>query len=174
MSLTEGYVQVYTGDGKGKTTAALGLALRAAGAGLRVFIGQFVKGEHCSEHDALGRFAELVTVRRYGSGHFIMGEPSPDERRRAALGWDEARKVVLSAEYDVVILDEVCVAVALGVVASDELLELVRHKPSTVELVLTGRGAPPELVEAADLVTQMRAVKHYHAKGVTARRGIEK
>jgi len=174
MKTNKGYVHVYTGDGKGKTTAALGLALRAVGAGMRVFIGQFVKGQCCSEHDALARFGTQVTVRRYGSSHFIMGGPSPEERRLAADGWAEVRAVVESNEYELVILDEACVALGLGLLALDEVLALVRRRPQSVEMVMTGRGAPQELVDEADLVTEMREIKHYHRQGVAARRGIEK
>ncbi len=168
-----GCVQVYTGDGKGKTTAALGLALRAAGAGLRVFIAQFLKGRHSSELDALERFGDLIAVRQYGTGRFIRGEPTAEDVEAARSGLREAKDAVFSGDYAVVVLDEVNVAAHLGLFPVDELLALIEARPEPVELVLTGRDAAPSVLARADLVTEMRAVKHYHAAGVQARRGID-
>jgi cob(I)alamin adenosyltransferase len=168
-----GYVQIYTGEGKGKTTAALGLALRAAGAGLKVFIGQFLKGRRCSEHDALERFGKQVTVRQYGRETFVMGEPDEEDIRRAREGMAEASEVEASGLFDVVILDEVFAAVKLGLIDRDSVADLVRAKHPGVELVLTGREAPTEIVDMADLVSDIQAVKHYHDSGVPARKGIE-
>lgn len=170
----KGYVHVYTGDGKGKTTAALGLALRAAGAGLRVFVAQFLKAQEYSELAALARFADLVTVHQYGTGRFVRGRPTVEDRERAAAGFAEAEAAVLAGRHELVILDEVNVAVRYGLVPLEELLALIRAKPEGVELVLTGRHADPALIEAADLVTEMRAVKHYFREGVGARVGVEK
>ncbi len=167
------YVQVYTGDGKGKTTAALGLALRAAGAGLRVFIAQFVKGMAYSELASLDRFADLVTVRQYGLCSFIRGTPAPEDIAAAREGLGEARAAVASGRYDVVILDEANIATHFGLFAVDDLLEVVDLAAGNVEIVITGRRADPRVLERADLVTEMREVKHYYAKGVAARRGIE-
>lgn len=172
--MRKGYVQVYTGHGKGKTTAAFGLALRAAGAGLRVFIGQFIKKRKCSEHAAVERFGDLLRVRQYGRG-FIMGrKPSPADARAAREGYEEIKGVLLSKDYDVVIMDEANVAVHYGLITVEDLLELISLRPRSVELVITGRYADPKVVKAADLVTEMREVKHYREKGVEARRGIEK
>ena len=168
-----GCVQVYTGDGKGKTTAALGLALRAAGAGLHVFIAQFIKGIHSSELDALQRYSDLITIRQYGRGGFIRKEPEPEDIEAAEKGLAEARAAIESGEYDVVILDEANVAVHFGLFGVEELLALLDVRPEQVELVITGRKAPAELIARADLVTEMREVKHYYAAGVAARRGIE-
>ena len=169
----KGYVQVYTGDGKGKTTAALGLALRAAGAGLRVFIAQFAKGTHTSELDALARFADLVTVHRYGTGRFVRGTPTDEDLRVAREGLDEVRRILLAGQHDLVILDEANVATHLRLLPVDDMLTLIDSRPEHIELVLTGRNADPRVVEAADLVTEMHKVKHYFDAGVPARKGIE-
>jgi cob(I)alamin adenosyltransferase len=167
------YVQVYTGDGKGKTTAALGLALRAAGAGLRVFIAQFVKGIAYSELASLARFADLVTVRQFGLRCFIQGAPTPEDVAAAREGLRETREAVASGRWDVVILDEANIATHFGLFTVEELLEVVDLAAGRVEIVVTGRRADPRLIERADLVTEMREVKHYFADGVPARRGIE-
>ena len=169
-----GYVQVYTGDGKGKTTAALGLALRSAGAGLRVFIAQFAKGRASAERAALGRFRDLVALRYCGGRAFLGGEPGREDVRLARRGFREARDAVMSAQYAVVILDEANVATRFGLLSVDDLLGLIDGKPREVELVITGRWADPRVVAKADLVTEMRDVKHYFVRGVPARRGIER
>ena len=166
-------MQVYTGEGKGKTTAALGLALRACGSGLRVVLVQFAKGRPSGELAALARFADLVTVRQFGREGFILGEPEPEDRELARAGWREARRAAGDGGYDLLILDEIGIALHYGLVDTAEVLALVRDKPAGLELVLTGRRMPGEILQAADLVTEMREVKHYHARGVPARRGIE-
>jgi cob(I)alamin adenosyltransferase len=167
------YVQVYTGDGKGKTTAALGLALRAAGAGLRVFIAQFAKGMAYSELASLARFADLITVRQYGLRCFIRGAPKPEDIAAAREGLIEAREAVASGRFDMVILDEANIATHFGLFTAEELLEVVELAAGRIEIVITGRRADPRVIERADLVTEMREVKHYYTKGVPARRGIE-
>lgn len=169
----KGYVQVYTGNGKGKTTAALGLALRAAGAGLRVFIGQFAKGRPYSEIKSLGRFDDLITLRQYGSGCFIFGEPRQEDRDAAARGLAEIREAVSSGRYDVVILDEANIATFYNLVNIEELLAVIDQRPPHVELILTGRNAHEQILSRADLITEMLEVKHYYAAGVEARDGIE-
>ena len=169
-----GYVQVYTGDGKGKTTAALGLALRAAGAGAKVFIAQFVKGRPTSELTALSRFPDLITIKQYGREHFIIGEPAPEDIEVAEEGLEEARQAIASGDYPLVILDEANVAVALELFSAEALLAVVNAKPEHVEIVITGRNADQRIVDRADLVTEMRQVKHYYKQGVTARSGIDK
>jgi cob(I)alamin adenosyltransferase len=168
-----GYVQVYTGDGKGKTTAALGLAFRAAGAGLRVFVAQFAKCGLYSEVVALRRFSDAVTLRQYGRGGWLRGAGDAEDARLAREGLAEVRRAVTGGRYDVVILDEADIAVYFGLFAVEDLLELIDAKPDAVELVITGRGADPRIVERADLVTEMREVKHYYRQGVMARKGIE-
>ena len=173
--MEKGYVHVYTGDGKGKTTAALGLALRAAGAGLKVWICQFVKGYEYSEHVALKRFEDLIKITQFGRSCFIEKEPDPEDINIARLGLEEAEKVIVSGEYRIVILDEACIALHFNLFTTEELLDVVNKKPQNVELIITGRNAPQELIDAADLVTEMREVKHYYTytKGVQARKGIE-
>jgi len=169
-----GYVHVYTGEGKGKTTAALGLALRAAGAGWRVFIGQFAKAADTSELNALGRFADRITVRQFGSGRFLHGRPKDEDLDAAGRGMAEARTALNSGDYALVILDEANTGPMLDLFDPEDLLELIAEKPPQVELVLTGRWADPRVVERADLVTEMREVKHYYHAGVAARAGIER
>ena len=169
-----GYVQVYTGDGKGKTTASFGLALRAAGAGLPVFIGQFAKGTHYSELDAFRRFSDLIELRQFGAGGFIRGQPSDEDRAAAAEGLAEVRRVFAAGRHRLVIMDEANIATHFGLFSVAELLALIEEKPANVELVLTGRRADPRIVARADLVTEMREIKHYYTAGVQARRGVEK
>jgi cob(I)alamin adenosyltransferase len=169
----KGCVQVYTGNGKGKTTAALGLALRARGAGLRVFFGQFIKGRDYSEIRALRDSLPEVTVEQFGRGHFIRGIPAPEEIAAARHGLDRLREVLTGGRYDVVIADEACAAVQAGLFTEDELLALLDIRPPTVEFVLTGRDAGPRLQARADLVTEMRCVKHYYEAGLDGRPGIE-
>ncbi len=170
----KGYVQVYTGDGKGKTTAAIGLAVRAVGAGLKVFIGQFVKGMEYSELKALERFAPQLLVRQYGRKSFVHNKPTDEDFRLAREGYEDIRRAINSQQYDVVILDEANIAVYFSLLTVDDLLALIDGKPDAVELVFTGRKADPRLLERADLVTEMKEVKHYYQKGIVARDGIEK
>ncbi len=170
----KGYVHVYTGEGKGKTTAALGLAIRAAGAGHKVFIAQFVKGGRYSEHNALERFDDLITVEQFGLGRFIYGAPSGSDVEAARRGLEKIKGVLVSGAYQLVILDEANIALYYNLFTAGELVELIDSRSEGTELVLTGRHAPPEIMEKADLVTEMKAVKHYYKDGVKARIGIEK
>ncbi|MCK5338469.1 MAG: cob(I)yrinic acid a,c-diamide adenosyltransferase [Bacteroidales bacterium] len=169
----KGYVQVYTGNGKGKTTAALGLAVRAVGAGMKVFIGQFVKGMHYSELDVINSNLESITVRQYGRDCFIINEPTFEDKEAAQDGFERIRQIVHAGKHELVILDELNIAIYYGLISLDEVLRLIKDKPSHVELVITGRYAPDELLEAADLVTEMKEMRHYYQKGVQARKGIE-
>ena len=169
----QGFVQVYTGDGKGKTTAALGLALRAAGAGLRVYFGQFIKNADYSEIKALARFADCITVRQFGRGCFLLTEPAPEDRAAARRALEGLSEALTSGDYDLVIADEANVAVTLGLIEANDLVSLIDLRPEQVELVLTGRGAPEAVLARADLVTEMRCVRHYYDRGVLARPGIE-
>jgi cob(I)alamin adenosyltransferase len=172
--MRKGYIQVYTGNGKGKTTAALGLALRAAGAGLNVYFAQFIKNRITSEHKALAKFQDHITVKQFGKG-FILGEkPSRADMLAARDGYEEIKNLLTKKQYDVVILDEANVAVRYGLLTAQDLLELMALKPGGVELIITGRYAEEKVMQAADLVTEMREVKHYWKQGVQARRGIEK
>ena len=169
---TRGYVQVYTGDGKGKTTAALGLCLRAAGAGLRVLLAQFVKGMPYAEHAALARLADRIVVRRFGRGCFIRDAPEQADIDAARAGLAEVRRA-LEQGFALVVLDEANIATHFGLLDVQELIDLCDRRPPQVELVFTGRRAHPALLARADLVTEMREVKHYYASGVEARTGIE-
>ncbi|MBC2888995.1 cob(I)yrinic acid a,c-diamide adenosyltransferase [Gordonibacter massiliensis (ex Traore et al. 2017)] len=171
--MDEGKVQVYTGNGKGKTTAAVGLAVRAAGAGLRVYFGQFMKNNETGELAALRALGNRVVVEQYGTGGEIAAPDPQADARATQAGLKRAREALLGGRYDVVVLDEANVADALGYLDAGALLELVRERPRDVELVLTGRGAGGDIRAAADLVTEMREVKHYFRDGVPARRGIE-
>lgn len=172
--LSRGYVQVYTGDGKGKTTAALGLALRASGHGMHTYIGQFMKGQQYGELDAL-RNHPLITIEQYGDLRCIRREEVTSEHvSQAQRGLERARVAMLSGGYDIVVLDEANVAIWFGLLAVEDVLAFIDGKPERVEVVLTGRRAPQELVDRADLVTEMREVKHYYAQGVLARDGIER
>ncbi|MBL7226222.1 MAG: cob(I)yrinic acid a,c-diamide adenosyltransferase [Proteobacteria bacterium] len=169
-----GRVHVYTGDGKGKTTAALGLALHAAGAGLKVYVAQFVKGAEYSELKALVRLSDLITTKQYGLGFFVNREPNKKDFRAAREGLKEVRGIICSGVYDVVILDEANIATYYDLFSVDDLLDVIRAKPERIELVITGRMADPLVIEAADLVTEMKEIKHYYDNGVRARIGIEK
>ena len=169
----KGYVQVYTGDGKGKTTAALGLALRAAGCGLKVFIAQFCKKRICGEHIALKRFNNLITIKRYGSEKFIKGKPLLKDIRNAQKGLLESSSAMFSGKYDMVILDEVNDAAALGLIDVESITDIIEFKPDEVEIVITGRNAHRKIAQRADIVTEMREIKHYYKNGVKARTGIE-
>lgn len=171
--MMKGYVQVYTGDGKGKTTAALGLALRAAGAGLKVFIAQFIKGVESSEIKALERFADQIVIKQYGRGCFIRESPGAEDRKLAAAALTEVEEIMLGGNYQMIILDEIIIAAHISLIPLERLIALIAKKPGGVELVMTGRSANPRIIEMADLVTEMREVKHYYKKGVEARVGIE-
>lgn len=172
--LSEGKVQVYTGNGKGKTTAALGLMLRAAGAGMEIYFGQFMKTGNTSEARALREFLSgAVTMEQYGSGEELSG---PDRERDAACaraGYDKARAALVSGQYDLVVLDEILVAEHLGLLAVDDLLRLMDGRPAHTELVFTGRWAAEAVCQRADLVTEMGEVRHYFQSGLPARTGIE-
>ena len=169
----KGYVQVYTGDGKGKTTAALGLAMRAAGAGLKVFILQFVKGMEYSEIKALEKYSHHITLKQYGRDCFIYREPEKEDIEAAKTGLKEAGDIIASGNYDVVILDEANIATYYNLFSVDELLELIDGKPDHVEIVITGRRADQRIIDRADLVTEMKELKHYYWEGIKARKGIE-
>jgi cob(I)alamin adenosyltransferase len=172
----KGYVQVYTGNGKGKTTAALGLALRAAGYGRRVYIGQFLKGQHYGELISVRKLAPLITIEQFGRKGFVHVTENPDDEdiTRAKKGLQTCLKAMLSRKFSIIVLDEISVALHFHLLTEKEVLDVLAQKPEEVEVVLTGRYAPPSLIKRADLVTEMKEKKHYYAKGVRARLGIEK
>jgi cob(I)alamin adenosyltransferase len=172
-----GCLQVYTGDGKGKTTAAFGLALRAVGRGLKVFIGQFMKGSEYGELSGAALSGGLIQVEQFGSSTCItmLEKPAEVDVELAHRGLERAREILTSGDYPIVVLDEVNVAVYFRLISEAELLDLVQSRPPQVELVCTGRYAPASLVERADLVTEMKAVKHpYGTLELAARDGIER
>jgi cob(I)alamin adenosyltransferase len=173
--LTQGHIQVYTGDGKGKTTSALGLALRAVGHGLKVYMVQFMKGRETGEaRVAAARLAPDMTLRYFGRPGLVnLRDPAPADLALIREAWDLARQVIMAGEHALVILDEINLALTFNLLPQAEVFQVLRQRPPGVEVVLTGRQAPPELVELADLVTEMRPIKHYYEAGVKARRGIE-
>ena len=169
-----GLVEIFTGNGKGKTSAALGVVLRASGHGLRVHIVYFMKGNYpYGEQKVLPRLPN-ISFKTFGQEEFVdPANVKPEEREQARQALKEAQKAVLCGEYDLVVLDEVNVAVAWKLVDLEEVIELIKKKPENVELVLTGRYADEKLIELADLVTEMTEVKHPYQKGITSRRGID-
>ena len=173
--LKKGYVHIYTGNGKGKTTAALGQALRAAGSGLKTFIVMFLKDFSYGETVCIKHLDDWITLKQFGNDAFVIckQQPARKDLKAAQQALNQAREAMLSTKYDIVILDEVCVAIHYGLLKTEEVLSLLGAKPPTVELILTGRYCSPELIERADLVTEMREIKHYYQKGITARKGIE-
>lgn len=169
----QGYIHVYTGNGKGKTTAALGLALRASGAGLKTFIAQFLKSQYTSELATLHK-NPLIEVQQFGNDNFTMPSgPGIDDISSALVGLEKIVDVFQSGEYDLVVLDEVNMAVAFGLLKKNSVINLINNRPKHIDLVLTGRYAPNEFIEMADLVTEMKEIKHYYNQGVFARTGIE-
>jgi cob(I)alamin adenosyltransferase len=175
-NLGQGYLQVYTGNGKGKTTAALGLSVRAAGHGLHTVILQFRKGWiDYGELEGVRMLSPYVEIRQAGRDTFVNRKnPDPEDVRLAREGWLAAKEIILGRKADIVVLDEINCAMDFGLLPVGEVVEFLRNKPAGMEIVLTGRGAPPEVIDLADLVTEMREVKHYYAKGVDARVGVER
>jgi len=173
--MKKGFVQIYTGNGKGKTTAAIGQAVRAAGHGMKSYIVQFMKDHPYGEVESLKSLSQWITLEQFGNDEFVLKREHPDRKdvevARKALS--RAREKMLSGNYDIVILDEVCVAIYFRLLKVDEVLKLIEEKPVHVELILTGRYCPEELYEKADLVTDMKESKHYYQKGIAARKGIE-
>ncbi|MBC8019159.1 MAG: cob(I)yrinic acid a,c-diamide adenosyltransferase [Verrucomicrobia bacterium] len=174
MGLERGCVQVYTGNGKGKTTAALGLALRAIGRGLRVCVFQFIKGGGpYGEHLIAEKLAPLFTIIQSGRPGWVNTEDISEDRRVAQEALLRVKELLTSDNYDLVVLDEINGAVGFGLIDVEQVLDLIALKPERVELVLTGRNAHERVLAAADLVTEMREIKHYYKAGVPARSGIE-
>ena len=190
----KGYVQVYTGNGKGKTTAALGITMRASGAGKKIAFVQFMKALGYSEQKILPTLPGVTwktlgkpffiakkgsiseeDLAQYGDSCVVFEEDNPpaDYVKMISDGFAEAKEMVMSGDFDMVVLDEINCAMYFGLLSIDEVLDLIRNKPAHTELILTGRYAPDEIIEAANLVTEMREIKHYYNEGVQARKGIE-
>jgi len=173
--LIKGYIHVYTGNGKGKTTAALGQALRAAGSGLKTFIVQFMKDFPYGEVKSIQQWNEWIELAQYGNDTFVIDKrlPCQSDFEAAKQGLQRAQEAMLSGKYDILIMDEVCVAIHFGLLNTETVYLLLEKKPTFVEIILTGRYCPSELIEKADLVTEMHEIKHYYQKGIEARKGIE-
>lgn len=169
----KGYIHIYTGNGKGKTTAAFGLALRLLSAGGSVFIAQFVKSIKYNECKIEELFDKL-RIEQYGYGCFIKKNPDKEDIKAAHMGLEVCKKALASGEYDMIILDEITIALYYDMLSIEELLEAISLRNPKTELVITGRYAPAELIEIADLVTDMQEVKHYYTKGVLSRNGIDR
>lgn len=170
----EAFVHVYTGEGKGKTSAALGLALRASGHKMRTYIGQFMKGSHYGELDAL-QDNPFITIEQYGDVHCIRREEvNEGHKAQARDGLRKAKAAMESSQYDIIVLDEINIAIWFGLLTLEEVNAFLDARPAHIELILTGRRAPQEIIDRADLVTDMREVKHYFQDGVQARDGIER
>lgn len=165
-------IQVYTGCGKGKTTAAFGLALRAAGAGFCVYICQFAKGCYYSELSALKKIRN-IKIEQFGRSSFIRGRPKKKDMELASEGLRRAEEAILNKKFRLVVLDEINIALKLGLLSIKEVLRILKSAPVNKEIVLTGRYAPSQIVRVADLVSRIEEVKHYYRKGVRARKGIE-
>ncbi len=175
MKLEQGYIQIYTGNGKGKTTAAIGQAVRAAGSGLKVYFVQFMKNYPYGEVELLQNLSSHITLKRYGTDDFVFKKKAPSDEliREMQKGLDEAEEKMFSGAFDLIILDEILVSIYFKLFTTEKVLQFCKKKPKKVELILTGRYCPDTISDLADLVTKMNEVKHYYQKGVTARRGIE-
>lgn len=169
----KGYVHIYTGNGKGKTTAALGLSLRAICAGKKVYFGQFVKGMEYSELKAV-EYLPNLEIKQYGKDCFIYNEPTDEDIKLAQEGLEELGQILKEGSYDLVVLDELNIALFYKLFSLDQLIDVLDQRADHVEVVITGRYAPEKLIDYGDLVTEMKEIKHYYMKGVEARTGIEK
>ncbi len=173
--MKKGYIQIYTGEGKGKTTAAVGLAIRAIAANLKVFFCQFLKGKESGELGFLRKVTGEIDIYRCGLNKFCVNRDNPgtDQIEAAKKGFEISKEAIFSGNYDIVILDEINVALYFNLLKIEDVLHVLKNKPSSVEIILTGRNAPKELYDYADLISEIREIKHYFHKGVRARKGIE-
>ncbi|MDY0082486.1 MAG: cob(I)yrinic acid a,c-diamide adenosyltransferase [Ignavibacteriaceae bacterium] len=173
--LEKGFIQIYTGDGKGKSTAAIGQAIRAAGYGLKTYIAQFMKEYPYNELESLKLLSEWITIEQFAGDDFVYRKELPNvvEKDKARRGLEKAKAKMLSHKFDLIILDEILVSIHFGLFNDEEVLTFMKMKPGNIELILTGRYCPDNIIEAADLVTEMKEIKHYYQDGVVARKGIE-
>lgn len=173
--LAKGFIHIYTGNGKGKTTAAIGQAVRAAGAGLKTYIAQFMKEYPYSELESLRLLKDFIEIEQFCGDEFVYKRQLPDESeiKKASEGLNIAKEKMLNGDYDIIILDEVIVAIYFKLLSINQVIEFIDSKPESIELILTGRYCPDELISKADLVTEMEEIKHYYSKGITSRKGIE-
>ena len=172
----KGLIHIYTGNGKGKTTAALGLCFRAAGWGIRSAFIQFMKGQDTGEIHTAEKLSDLMIFEQYGSDGFVKDKNSSSFREHLVTtvkGMARAEELLKEKRYSIIVLDEILTLPQFGLLPGNKIMELIEMKPAEVELILTGRGATPELIRRADLVTEMREIKHYYSSGVIARKGIE-
>ncbi len=169
----KGFTQIYTGNGKGKTTAAIGLAIRASGAGKKIFIAQFTKGRGSSEVNVISDYIPNITIKQFGRENFILREPEEEDHILTQKGFKEVVAQVFSRYYEMVVLDEIFIALQYGLITEQALVSFLQTAPDNVEIILTGRNAPQKIIDMADLVTEMKEVKHYFENGIQAREGIE-
>jgi len=175
QKLEKGFIQVYTGNGKGKSTAAIGQAVRAAGCGLKTYFVMFMKEFPYNEVKSLEKLKDFITIVQIGKDDFVFKKvpPSEEEKSKVKNALAEAKGKMLSGKYNLIILDEIFVSIYFGLVSKEEVISFIDTKPENVELIMTGRYCSQEIVEKTDLVTEMKEVKHYYEKGVLAREGIE-
>jgi len=173
--LKKGFIQIYTGNGKGKSTAAIGQAVRAAGFRLKTYIAQFMKEYPYNELKSLELLREWITIEQFAGDDFVHRKELPNkvEMDKARRGLETAKAKMLSGKFDLIILDEILVSIHFGLFNDEEVMTFMKMKPENIELILTGRYCPDKILEAADLVTEMKAIKHYYQGGVLARKGIE-
>lgn len=173
--LEKGFIQIYTGNGKGKSTAAIGQAVRAAGYGLKTYIIQFMKEYPYNELNSLKKLSELITIEQVCNDDFVFKKINPpqEEIDKANSALKRVKEKMYSNDYDLIILDEVCVSIYFGLLKVEDVLNFMEYKPENVELILTGRYAPQQLIDKADLVTEMKEIKHYYRDGILSRKGIE-
>ncbi len=170
--MSKGYVHVYTGNGKGKTTAALGLSMRAVCAGKRVFFGQFIKGLEYSELKCT-EFTDNLEIEQFGRGCFIEKAATEEDISAAVKGLERLKEILKSGSYDIVVMDELNIALYFKLFSVEEALAAIKGRAENVEVIITGRYAPEEIINIADLVTEMKEIKHYYNEGIEARKGIE-
>lgn len=168
-------IQVYTGNGKGKTTAAIGQVIRAAGNGLKTYFAMFMKDFEYGEIKILKNLSEFIQIKQYGNDSFVFDKkfPSLEVKTKIQNGLKECLTMMKSGNYNIIVLDEVIVSIYFGLLETHDLINIISQKPKGVELILTGRYCPDEIIDLADLVTEMNEIKHYYQKGITSRKGFE-